>query len=161
MPPLTTQTWLPRQSSRDIFSQLIKGWSQKGGPPPAAFVSQCWQGRWSLFFFWLSITSPHTDLSPSLVRLSPRASGSTVMLLYFHLPNELLSIDLWRSEPFQCSRYLLQIILTNCQVSQLGHGSWRSACWQGRRIHARETHTRAENLKELEKKETKLLWQLN
>lgn len=60
--PLSS-TWL--QSADYISSQLIKGWSQEGVPPPAATVSHCRWGRWSLAFFWLlSFTSPHTDLSP-------------------------------------------------------------------------------------------------
>lgn len=68
LPLSSTRGWLPRQSARYIFSQLIKGWSQKEGPPPAASVSHCRRGCWSLVFsLLLSFPSPHTDLSPPSV----------------------------------------------------------------------------------------------
>lgn len=74
-------------------------------------------------------THPQIYLFP--IRLPLCAAGSTLMPVYFHLPNELLPIDLWRSEPLHYTKYLAQIILTNCEKSlPLSHGRWWTACWQ-------------------------------
>lgn len=91
MPLLTPRVWLTETILPLCIQSINKRVTLKGQPTTSCLFLTADEDADHYFFLAPKLHKPTHRFISSLISLSPCVSGTTVMLLYFFLPNELLS----------------------------------------------------------------------